>query len=1201
MRKYIRYSPILHKSEDAGLRYLKSKPKTYYVVAHLDGETGTNYPRYNTAGLLTLASGPGWSKGSAADDRTAEGTERAARSDRTAPREVTISTRLRDRVMHRGVSYDATSGALCLPSGRLAAAPESAKFAPKRRLGSGPSMVVGLNCFLPARKIGTCLSNSDYPVRSEFREGPWGYDPQGLCEKGETPCAKLTHRDVVRVSYYGNPHYVKPPLAKTVLVNELSNGRLGRSRSAPRHASNLDGVHGGLFSTRAKHLLEGRRHWHLPTIRWISHSSDGRRTSSPRKEATILQPELAPADVAPRTVRRAAPPKAAKEGGTKPVTQTPDRDLYEGLLKRWDAKTAKFTDLLSLAASESLLWTAYEKTRRAKGATTPGGDSQTQYANLTFKIRNLSEQLLQGSYAFGTGRRVMIPKPDGGKRPLTVLSPWDKVVCNALLLVMEPIYEGINYLSGEEDRQTEIPHKPAFQSLSHGFRPRRSCHTALRDIKTWSQVSWFIDIDIAKCFDSINQKRLLNLLRERIDDQRLFDLISRMFASEVLNLELGGPDARFGFGVPQGNPLSPLLCNIYMDRLDKFLLGLKEQFDVGAQLQRKESVIRAGWVPEGLFARFRESDPAKYKELRRQEKNRQLKSIKKANKTHARTHDQHTGEEVFRRMHMVRYADDFLIGVRGTRAAALWIMDSTVSFLRSDLHLECKRAQLLHSRTDRTAFLGFILKLRQETRTTYSKRINSLIKLRARAKFQQQRLDQAYLRYTERAVGSHLSKTLLRLDAHLSKYRLSKSDLRRGAKTVSWGLAKRALLTFVEDTDRRLIPLANVAPSPSAADVRTPPRGGWSHQQVTPLLESDLQLETKQLGRVLTTIGETLDDPAFPDIVMQRARDLRQALREMLKPEVLVLEREKEFQEAPTPQAKAYARGRTAGSSIAVMIDLDRVTNRLRSWGMVGEKTRRPKLAGQCIPYHDASIIDYFAAKARGLLNYYSAADNFGRIKTLVSYQMCFSLLHTLAAKHKKKVHEIAQSFGQAPQIYYRNKAGALKLLAGFPTKSEVNRMSGRFSYDLDPHIWITTFQRGIGKLSIPRKLFDECAVVGCSNPDIHVHHVNRLHRKIGKFIVESIKSAKGRTLKNPRSLAASALSRNQIPLCKVHHQAAHNGSLDVSTLDKHYVNQESFVLGGIRLVSPRKRGPKASRSRSLKEPQRRGETVEGDPSPSSH
>jgi retron-type reverse transcriptase len=83
-----------------------------------------------------------------------------------------------------------------------------------------------------------------------------------------------------------------------------------------------------------------------------------------------------------------------------------------------------------------------------------------------------------------------------------------------------------------------------------------------------------------------------------------------MFAAEVLNIELGGPDVRFGFGVPLGKPLSPLLCNIYLDRLDKFLLGLTDQFDVGAQLKRKQPVIRAGWVPKRLFARFLDLYPA---------------------------------------------------------------------------------------------------------------------------------------------------------------------------------------------------------------------------------------------------------------------------------------------------------------------------------------------------------------------------------------------------------------------------------------------------------------------------------------------------------------------------------------------------------------------------------------------------------------
>ena len=218
---------------------------------------------------------------------------------------------------------------------------------------------------------------------------------------------------------------------------------------------------------------------------------------------------------------------------------------------------------------------------------------------------------------------------------------------------------------------------------------------------------------------------------------------------------------------------------------------------------------------------------------------------------------------------------------------------------------------------------------------------------------------------------------------------------------------------------------------------------------------------------------------------------------------------------------------------------------------------------------------------------------------------MCFSLLHTLAAKHNKKVHEIAQAFVQAPKIYYRNKAGTLKLLAGFPSKSQVFRLPGKLRSDLDPHLWRTMYQAGIGKLSIPRSVLYDCAVynvfayvvcvVGCYN--LLLHHVACLYRKIGNFIVELIKSAKGRTLfpkeqvrflrKDPRSLAASALNRNQIPLfvkSNFHHQAVHSGSLDISTLAKQYVSQDSFVLGGSRLFPSRKRGSNAPRSCYLKE-----------------
>jgi hypothetical protein len=108
------------------------------------------------------------------------------------------------------------------------------------------------------------------------------------------------------------------------------------------------------------------------------------------------------------------------------------------------------------------------------------------------------------------------------------------------------------------------------------------------------------------------------------------------------------------------------------------------------------------------------------------------------------------------------------------------------------------------------------------------------------------------------------------------------------------------------------------------------------------MLESELQLETKQQCR--NTIGEPLSEN-----IMQLARELALAQCDMLKPYVPVLERLNEFHEALTPQALACARGRTAVSSIEVMMELYRVSNRLRSWGMIGEKKRRHKPACSCL------------------------------------------------------------------------------------------------------------------------------------------------------------------------------------------------------------------------------------------------------------
>jgi len=194
------------------------------------------------------------------------------------------------------------------------------------------------------------------------------------------------------------------------------------------------------------------------------------------------------------------------------------------------------------------------------------------------RLQNLSEELINGSWLAGIARRVMIPKPGtNDKRALTVLPPHDKIVANAIKIVFNMIFErhkGLDNLSSNR----------YFHTFSHGFRPNRGCHSALDIIITWGLTPWLIKADIVKCYDTIDQKRLISILKESIEDQFMIDTLYKLFNMPVKNLELGGPDTSKGVGVPQGNPLSPLLANVYLNELDQFMDLLKKEVDKGSPI-----------------------------------------------------------------------------------------------------------------------------------------------------------------------------------------------------------------------------------------------------------------------------------------------------------------------------------------------------------------------------------------------------------------------------------------------------------------------------------------------------------------------------------------------------------------------------------------------------------------------------------------
>lgn len=194
---------------------------------------------------------------------------------------------------------------------------------------------------------------------------------------------------------------------------------------------------------------------------------------------------------------------------------------------------------------------AFERVASNKGAGGPDGESVIEVrAHLDVVLRRLHRALLDGTYSPGLIRRVWIPKHGGGARGLGIPNVIDRIVGQAVHQMLSPHYE------------------PTFHASSHGFRPGRSCHTALTEAKQHVDdgYGWVVDLDLAKFFDRVHHDRLMARLACTITDARVLQLIRRMLKAKVVMPD--GVVVSTEEGAPQGGPLSPLLSNIVLDELD---------------------------------------------------------------------------------------------------------------------------------------------------------------------------------------------------------------------------------------------------------------------------------------------------------------------------------------------------------------------------------------------------------------------------------------------------------------------------------------------------------------------------------------------------------------------------------------------------------------------------------------------------------
>jgi len=388
-----------------------------------------------------------------------------------------------------------------------------------------------------------------------------------------------------------------------------------------------------------------------------------------------------------------------------------DRDLYADFI-----------------LNKEMFLIAYDKLKSNYGSMTPGLNPETLDGLNMETIEKIIANLKDESFTFSPSRKIYISKgfrkgPSSrsrGTRGINIGNPRDKLVQEVIRMVLEAIYE------------------PIFKEESHGFRANRSCHSALRCIFTkFVGITWCIEGDFTKCFDSINHNKLMDLISVKIRDKRFIRLIWKTIRAGYFDF---GVYVNNIVGTSQGSIISPILANIYLNELDNLILKLKSKFDKGNRA-KPNPIYKNLTYKINKLEKINEELENKIEDLNRKLK-RSRKVERKINigleikeKSALRVEQKknwrrlimqrrkvsyaHTNDPDFKKLTYVRYADDWIVGIRGNYRDAEYIKKQIMEYCSDlDLKLNEEKTKITNIRKHKAVFLGTFIKYTKHV--TYS-------------------------------------------------------------------------------------------------------------------------------------------------------------------------------------------------------------------------------------------------------------------------------------------------------------------------------------------------------------------------------------------------------------------------------------------------------------------------------------------------
>lgn len=855
-----------------------------------------------------------------------------------------------------------------------------------------------------------------------------------------------------------------------------------------------------------------------------------------------------------------------------PLTEeTSYSDSILSALKDLQPKNGQYINLTKFCLSNpEFLKFAYYHIKNKPGNTILSTTSETLDAITHDWFEKTAKDISEGKYAFQNCRRIHIPKADKKQyRPITIGNPRDKIVQKAMQIILEEIFE----------RKESY-----FSPYSHGFRPGKSCHTALEQIKTkWTAIPWYIKFDIIKYFDKINRNILINKLNEKIKDRRFIDMIQKMFKAGIVIMGANEKQSQIiqeKIGVPQGNILSPILSNIFLTILDNFINQLIKKYRKGERASINPEYIKESKVTDKDLKNIPEKNlkPQLIKRITNQKKRQALKK----NLRYTLLDDSYI------RIKYVRYADDFIVGVRASKETALKLKKEIIFFLKSSLHLRVNedKTKIYQTYCEKVKFLGMNihnvpakqLPFRRARHLEQIKRNKSRIVNRVIG--MQNRRSKIFREYILEGLKNHYKKAEDNGNLNLWKQNLEKaisivipsdkfndSSRRVFSQFVKemdkiWHLDQNEALTeFLENKDKQKFSHENEITK------KDPILIPLTRQEILSRVVSALELEGfkapgSKAGKYANIFNKVGDISYCPEIITFSS-SLTENLNKINKNTKSDRFKGKKFLEEILPWLKQEGKNKKPSlmkSQMAekvreywennkvrtslppqITIDLDKLYRKLEENKVINNK-KTPISKTNILIADDYSIIRYYNSVAYGLMSYFRCVSNINKLKEIVSYHLRYSLIYTLMNKHKlSSVNAVFEVYGRNLRtIKGDRKAEYIDLVKVSQMKSEFLTKPTLNPYEKMDKIFLS--------LSSSKLFGHKCAVIDCENEGNEIHHIKQLYRNIHD---KSIIISKGKAKKLKGALAyESALKRKQIPLCSKHHRAWHDKKIGLNDID---------------------------------------------------